>query len=99
MSRSLLTPVQRTRLLVWLVIGLAFYAASLTIGFNDPLGHYNQLQQGLWKYGHVTTGSWCAYWISLGALGRLDRTTPSIGLVIARAILMAGLVLALANGL
>jgi hypothetical protein len=84
------------RLLLWLVVGLACYQASIFLGTDYP-----QTQTALWKFGHVTTFGWVGYWIARNALGRLARTgkAPTTGQYIGRAIVIGCAMIAGAHGL
>jgi hypothetical protein len=79
----------------WLACGLALYFASAALGPQWPAW-----QTVLYKLGHVTTLAWVGYWIARQAIGRLDdtqRTTSTDRL--ARAVVMAGVIIAGSLGL
>lgn len=82
-------------------------AAALPFYVDPP-----RLEAGLWKWGHVLAGSWAAYWGARIALGRVLRSHETVfarlttgqgvllaGQLIARALLMVGVVEALSRGL
>ena len=81
------------RMSVWLIIGLALYAASILLGSGQPA-----IQTILYKLGHVTTLAWFGYWVSRHALGRISSySNPQDR--IARAIVIVGVLIAGAMGL
>lgn len=86
-------PTDKLRMLAWLLCGLALYFASLAIGNEYPVA-----QTVLYKLGHVTTLAWVGYWIARNALGRVT-TSSAPRLVLARAVLMAGVIVAGSLGL
>lgn len=88
-----MTIIDKFRMLAWLILGCLLYTASHLVGQDLP-----QLQTILYKLGHVTTLAWVGYWISRNALGRIDLTTCSTQ-YLARAILIAGVVIAGSIGL
>lgn len=79
------------RMLHWLVIALALYAAALLT--TQP-----QLQTGLWKLGHITTGAFAGYWVDRNLYGRVNSGSES-GRLIARALIVVACVLGMALGL
>lgn len=82
------------RMTAWLFAGLAFYFLAIFVPDSYPA-----LQTVLYKMGHVTTLAWVGYWISRQALGRvLICDTPPVDRL-ARAVLMAGVILAGSMGL
>lgn len=83
----------RTRMIIWLLAGLFLYAAAVLTGENYPA-----VQTVFYKLGHVTTLAWVGYWISRQAMGRIDETSDPIKIQ-ARAILMAGIIIAGSMGL
>lgn len=88
-----MSTTDKLRMIAWLLIGLALYAASTLAGIDNP-----QLQTILHKLGHVTTLAWVGYWISRNALGRItDRSGGNER--IARAIVIAGAILGGSMGL
>lgn len=81
------------RMIGWLPAGLSLYLLAVFV--PDP---YPAVQTVLYKLGHVTTLSWVGYWISRQALGRIvDSSSPTDRL--ARAVLMAGVIVAGSMGL
>lgn len=86
--------VDSLRMWVWIAIGITLYVAALVFVTND----YPGLQTILYKAGHVTTLAWIGYWISRNALGRLKTDSTSTE-KLARAVLMAGIILAGSTGL
>lgn len=84
----------RLRMVVWLLFGLAFYVAVLLIdGTRFPT-----VQVTLQKLGHVTTFAWVGYWIARNALGRVHSASTSTDRL-ARAVIIAGVILAGLTGL
>lgn len=87
-------PQDRLRMAVWLLAGLAFYAAVLLIdGTRFPT-----VQVTLQKLGHVTTFAWVGYWISRQALGRIGIHSSNLDRL-ARAVIIAGVIIAGLTGL
>lgn len=85
------------RMIGWLLAGIALYAASMTVGADYP-----QFRVILQKLGNVTTFSWIGYWISRGALGRLNRdywANVDVELAKARACVIGAAIIAGALGL
>jgi len=82
------------RMWLWLAIGIALYATSISIvGADSPV-----VQTILYKVGHVTTLAWVGYWISRQALGRVSgASSPTDRL--ARAVVIAGVIMAGSMGL
>lgn len=82
-----------SRMGIWLVLGLALYVLSHLVGQDLPA-----VQTILYKLGHVTTLAWVGYWIARQSVGRLDAiSNPNERL--ARAVLMAGVIIAGSIGL
>ncbi|MDE4918287.1 putative membrane protein [Cupriavidus metallidurans] len=84
----------RLRMVVWLLFGLAFYVAVLLIDGS----RYPTVQVTLQKLGHVTTFAWVGYWIARQALGRVNASSHTHDRI-ARAIVIAGVILAGLTGL
>jgi len=83
----------KLRMLVWLLCGLALYWCAALVGQESPA-----VQTVFYKLGHVTTLAWFGYWISRNAIGRVaDDSSPNEKL--ARAVLIAGVILAGSMGL
>lgn len=93
LESAVMSIIDKFRMFAWLVLGILLYTASHIAGQDLP-----QLQTILYKLGHVTTLAWVGYWISRNALGRIDLTTCSTQ-YLARAILIAGVVIAGSIGL
>jgi hypothetical protein len=83
----------RLRMISWLTFGIVFYVLSLIVGPGQPL-----IQTTFYKFGHVTTLAFIGYWVSRHALGRVSDN-PSLGNMIARAIVMGAVVIAGSLGL
>lgn len=83
----------KCRMAIWLVIGLALYLAANAIGTEHP-----QWQTVTYKMGHVTTLAWIGYWIDRNANTRVTEYS-STGRLNARAIIMAGVIIAGSLGL
>lgn len=82
------------RMSIWLAIGLTLYFTALSvIGPNAPAA-----QTIFYKAGHVTTLSWIGYWISRQAIGRV-KADSSATEKLARAVLIAGVILAGSMGM
>ncbi|SCU73475.1 putative phage-related membrane protein [Cupriavidus necator] len=79
---------------VWLMFGLAFYAAVLLIDGN----RFPTVQVTFQKLGHVTTFAWVGYWISRNALGRISATSPTNDRI-SRAIVIGCVIIAGLTGL
>lgn len=93
-------PRDLLRMFGWLPVGVMFYAASIYVGTSNP-----QIQLLAWKLGHVCTFSWFGYWLARQIVGRLETsltrivdgrldTTHEAILVLARALMLAGSMLA-----
>lgn len=85
--------LDKFRMLIWLVIGMALYVLSYHIGTEHPTW-----QTITYKLGHVTTLSWVGYWIGRMALGRVHYNTPGTE-KLARAVIIAGVIIAGSLGL
>ncbi len=81
------------RMIVWLLAGLLLYAAAVLVGQNTPA-----VQTVLYKLGHVTTLAWVGYWIARQAIGRIDIASDPTDRL-ARAVIMAGVIIAGSMGL
>jgi hypothetical protein len=87
-----MTKQDRTRMLSWLLLSFLLYALALMI--SQPV----QVQTLLWKAGHVTVAAHLGYWVDRHAFGRVtagDSDTRRM----ARAIVIAGAMLAMSMGL
>lgn len=92
------------RMIVWLLAGLALYAAAMMVGSDRPA-----VQTVLYKLGHVTTLAWVGYWLARGALGRIVSNDnhrknytarPSAPIeLLARAVLVGAVIIAGSLGL
>lgn len=87
------TVIDKARMLVWLLVGLALYFASFQIGSEHPAW-----QTVTYKLGHVTTLAWVGYWISRQALGRIYMHA-TVSERTARAILIGAVIIAGSLGL
>lgn len=85
--------LDKLRMVIWLVIGLGAYTASVLVGPSDPI-----VQTTLYKIGHVTVLAWIGYWIARNAIGRLD-TTSTQGDKLGRALVMGAVIIAGSLGL
>ncbi len=81
-----------SRMWQWLVFSLVFYTSAL-------LTVQPQLQTLFWKLGHVTIGSYMAYWVYRVLFGRFERSKATQGQYVARAIVVLACIYAVANGL
>lgn len=81
-----------SRMWQWLVLSVVFYTAAL-------LTVQPQLQTLFWKLGHVTIGSYMAYWVYRVLFGRFERSRATQGQYVARAIVLLACIYAVANGL
>jgi hypothetical protein len=87
--------LDRLRMITWLIFGLALYLASWFAGTDHPF-----IQTILYKTGHVTTLAWIGYWIARHAIGRIGLASkPTDGEYLARAIIVAGVIIAGSLGL
>lgn len=83
----------KARMVIWLLFGIAAYAASLYAGPANPV-----IQTTLYKIGHVTTLAWIGYWIARHSLGRISTgSTPQDR--IGRALLVGAVIVAGSLGL
>ncbi len=79
---------------IWFAIGFLLYFVALSvIGNTSPA-----VQTIFYKAGHVTTLAWVGYWISRNALGRVTGSSSPTDRV-ARAIIIAGVIIAGSMGL
>lgn len=85
--------IDKFRMLIWLLLGFALYAASILAGTDYPA-----IQTTAQKLGHVTTLAWVGYWIARQAVGRIDELSTSNDRI-ARAVVMAGVIIAGSLGL
>ena len=95
-TRRFVVSMELLRMVVWALSGVVLYSCSVLLGSEYP-----QAQVVLYKLGHVTILSWVGYWVARMALGRINHeadATFALALV-ARAILMAGVILAGSTGL
>lgn len=81
------------RMATWLALGLAAYACAALVGPDAPA-----IQTVFWKIGHVTTLAWVGYWVGRQALGRLEAGASGLDRL-ARAVIMAGVIMAGSMGL
>lgn len=92
-SSAMQSILDKFRMLIWLVLGLALYALSFAIGSDRPT-----FQTVAYKLGHVTTLAWVGYWISRHAVGRISEgSTPHDR--IARGLVIVGVIIAGSLGL
>lgn len=85
--------LDKFRMLAWLLSGLAMYLAAYLVSSAFPA-----VQTVFYKLGHVTTLAWFGYWIARNSLGRVHKNTQPIERL-ARAVLMAGVIVAGSMGL
>jgi len=87
------TLLDKFRMVAWLFCGLALYFFAACAGSDAPA-----VQTVFYKLGHVTTLAWVGYWIARNAIGRVfNHSTPTGEL--ARAVLIAGVIIAGSMGL
>lgn len=86
------------RMASWLLLAAIFYALSLSIEVPPTGGKMAQIQTGLWKAGHVTSGAYIGYWIYRHRFGRLTSDSAAAH-TIAAAIVMAAAIVGMAFGL
>jgi hypothetical protein len=84
------------RMVEWLVIALAFYAAALLM---LQLGHQGPVQTIIWKLGHVTMGGYAGYWIDRAAFRDRIRQDSQPLVMIRRAIIIFGAMYTIGTGL
>ena len=75
----------------WLIMAAVFYGLALLV--SQP-----QLQTGLWKAGHITSGAFIGYWIDRHLYGRLAYNDVGAR-VIARAVIIGAAIFGMALGL
>lgn len=79
------------RMTPFALVSIACYALALNVADI-------QIQTLLWKIGHITVAAHVGYWIDVAALGHVtgeDQDTRRV----ARALIIAGAMLAIAMGL
>lgn len=82
-----------TRMLQWLLLAACFYIAAVFV--QQP-----QIETGLWKAGHITSGAYLGYWIDRHLFGRYNSGDDKyIPRVMARAIVVGCAILGMAFGL
>jgi len=84
-----------SRMLEWLLMALACYAACITLRTLDI---EPQVQVLLWKLGNVTVSAYAGYWVDRRAFSRVLKSTAPLE-QIRRAIVMAAAMLSVAMGL
>lgn len=95
MSREKSDP-NKLRMVEWLIIALAFYAAALLM---LQLGHQGPVQTIIWKLGHVTMGGYAGYWIDRAAFrDRINQESQPL-VMIRRAIIIFGAMYTIGTGL
>lgn len=81
----------KLRMVEWILLAIALYVSAMLV--SNP-----QLQTGLWKAGHITSGAFIGYWIDRQLLGRVVGDVTQ-GRIIARAVVVAAAVWGMACGL
>ncbi len=80
------------RMAQWLVVSAACYVVALSLPMGNPISTL------FWKLGHVTMAAHAGYLIARQALGRItSESAPNDRM--ARAIVIAGAMLAIAAGM
>lgn len=80
------------RMFQWLLLAACFYIAAVIV--QQP-----QIQTGLWKAGHITSGAFLGYWIDRHLFGRYTSDPGYTHRVIARAIVVGACIFGMALGL
>lgn len=81
----------KLRMFEWLLLAAFFYALAVMV--VQP-----QLETGLWKAGHITSGAFIGYWMDRNLNGRII-SPPSDQRLLVRAIVVAAAILGMAFGL
>ncbi len=81
-----------TRMAQWLILAACLYLAAVFVA--QP-----QLQTGLWKAGHITSGAYLGYWIDRHLFGRYSSDHAYTPRALARAIVVGACVFGMALGL
>lgn len=81
-----------TRMIQWLLLAACFYIAAVFV--QQP-----QIQTGLWKAGHITSGAYLGYWIDRHLFGRYTNDMAYTQRTLARAVVVAACVAGMALGL
>ena len=87
----IIRPTGKTRMIEWLLISAALYAAALYI-------QHPQIQVGLWKAGHINSAAFFGYWICRRLFGRFNEKSDPM-LNFARAVIIASCIIGMALGL
>jgi hypothetical protein len=86
-----MSKTDKVRMIHWIMFAAVFYILA-------AMAHHPQLQTGLWKAGHITSGAFMGYWIDRNLFDRV--TGESVGSrLIARAVIVAAAVVGMAFGL
>lgn len=80
------------RMFQWLLLAAFFYTAAVLV--QQP-----QIETGLWKAGHITSGAFLGYWIDRHLFGRYDHNDSYTNRILARALIVGAAVLGMAFGL
>lgn len=81
----------KLRMAHWLMFAAMLYIAAICT-------HQPQLQTGLWKAGHITSGAFLGYWIDRNLFERVTPASSGARLT-ARAVVVAASVIGMAFGL
>ena len=87
-----MTDKDYSRMFQWLLLAACFYAGALYV--QQP-----QIETGLWKAGHITSGAFLGYWIDRHLFGRYIQDDKYVPRVLARAIVVGCAILGMAFGL
>jgi hypothetical protein len=80
------------RMFQWLLLAACFYVAAVIV--QQP-----QIETGLWKAGHITSGAYLGYWMDRHLFGRFNHDCNYTSRVIARAIIVGAAIFGMAIGL
>lgn len=88
-----MTYCDKLRMIEWALAAAMFYSLAMLVGSDYP-----QLQTGLWKAGHITSGAFLGYWIDRKLNMRITET-PTVGRLAVRAWIVAAAIIGMAFGL
>lgn len=99
LKRALWSVRDRSRMLQWLIAGIACYALAMILTFADMMVSQPQIQIALWKAGNVTLAAWLGYQIDRQAFP-YERCKEGLHhCQLRRAIVMSAAMLAIGLGL
>lgn len=81
-----------SRMIPWLLMATCFYIAAILV--QQP-----QIETGLWKAGHITSGAYLGYWIDRHLFGRYNHDDVVTNRILARALVVGACVFGMALGL